>query len=85
MGSLKRDPTILARLTPREHEVIQLIGKGMDNQEIAETLNIEEQTVRNYVSLIYKKVGAKNRVQMVLRAITLGLIYIPDIRKERKS
>jgi DNA-binding NarL/FixJ family response regulator len=76
MDSLKRDPTILTRLTPREYEIIQLIGKGMDNQEIAETLNIEEQTARNYVSLIYRKVGAKNRVQMVLRAITLGLIYI---------
>jgi DNA-binding NarL/FixJ family response regulator len=80
MDNLYSGSSTLIRLTPREQEVIQLVGKGMSNQEIAKALNIEEQSVRNYVSLLYKKIEAKNRVHLVLRAITLGLISNPGIK-----
>ena len=52
-------------LTKREIEVLKLIAQGDDNQEIAETLCLSEQTVRNYVSLIYAKLGVEKRSQAI--------------------
>ena len=48
-------------LTPREQEVLGLLGKGLSNQEIADTLYIEHGTVKNHVHRILKKLNASNR------------------------
>lgn len=48
-------------LTPREQEVLGLLGKGMSNQEIADKLYIEHGTVKNHVHRILKKLNASNR------------------------
>lgn len=48
-------------LTPREREVLGLLGKGLSNQEIAERLYIEHGTVKNHVHRILKKLNASNR------------------------
>ena len=48
-------------LTPREQEVLSLLGKGMSNQEIADQLYIEHGTVKNHVHRILKKLNASNR------------------------
>ncbi|HUV09096.1 MAG TPA: response regulator transcription factor [Spirochaetia bacterium] len=52
-------------LTTREKEIFKLILEGFDNSEIAETLFLSEQTVKNYISHIYEKLGAKNRLQLI--------------------
>lgn len=51
------------RLSNREMEILELISEGYENRQIAEKLFIAEQTVRNYVSGIYAKIGVHSRLQ----------------------
>lgn len=51
-------------ITNREQEIIQLILKGKSNKDIEDELFISMQTVKNSVSIIYKKLGVKNRIQL---------------------
>ncbi|NLG83975.1 MAG: response regulator transcription factor [Firmicutes bacterium] len=69
-------PPWLKELSPREREILGLIARGLDNKEIAERLHLAEQTVKNYVSLIYDKIGARDRVQASLMALEAGLVKI---------
>lgn len=52
-------------LTRREKEVLQLILKANDNKEIAEFLNVAEQTARNYVHNLYSKLAVSSRTQLL--------------------
>jgi DNA-binding NarL/FixJ family response regulator len=52
-------------LSKREREIFALIATGFDNDEIAETLFLAEQTVRNHVSLIYSKLQVKDRFEII--------------------
>ena len=56
---------MLSRLTKREREVFSLIATGYENERIAEELYLSEQTVRNYVSSIYDKLGVKDRFEII--------------------
>lgn len=51
-------------LTPRERDVLELVAQGLTNKEIAEQLFLSEGTVRNLVSVIMEKLGAKNRTHL---------------------
>jgi DNA-binding NarL/FixJ family response regulator len=53
-------------LTKREKEVLLLLSTGLNNKDIAEKLFIEEQTVRNHVSMIYSKIGVHDRIELML-------------------
>jgi DNA-binding NarL/FixJ family response regulator len=55
----KRDS--LARLTPHERTVLELIGQGLTNRQIGERLLIAEKTVKNYVSTLFRKLGLEQR------------------------
>lgn len=57
-----------AELTPREHELLALIAKGWDNATIAAELGLAEQTVRNYASTLYDKLGVHTRAEAVVWA-----------------
>jgi DNA-binding NarL/FixJ family response regulator len=63
----------ITTLNSREREILGLIAKGFDNKIIAKRLFIGEQTVKNYVSIIYSKLGVKDRVQAARKAIEAGL------------
>lgn len=52
--------------SPRQRHVIQLVARGLKNREIAHKLGIGEHVVRNYLSIIYDKVGVSNRVELAL-------------------
>lgn len=54
-------------LTPREHEVATMVAKGMPNRRIAQTLNLREQSVKNLVSTVMRKLDCENRVQVALK------------------
>ncbi len=65
---------ILARLTPREMDVLRRLAMGEDNREIAASLQLAEGTVKNYISNIYEKLELKDRAQAIRFAIMHGLI-----------
>ncbi len=67
-SSAKVDNKALARLTPRELEILRLIGQGQSNKEMAEHLSITEGTVKNHVSKVLTAIGARDRTQAALWA-----------------
>jgi pimeloyl-ACP methyl ester carboxylesterase/DNA-binding CsgD family transcriptional regulator len=68
-GSLK---TLLADLTAREHQVLELIAQGLDNTTIASRLGISERTARNHVSIIFSKLRVNKRAQAIVCAREAG-------------
>lgn len=63
-----------ALLSPREKEVLRLVAGGATNREIAQTLFISENTVKNHLKSIMEKLGSKNRLQAVQFAQKHGLL-----------
>lgn len=55
-------------LTRREHDIIQLVGRGCGNKEIAKTLGVSVTTVRSHLNRVYEKLGSANRVELALLA-----------------
>ncbi len=64
----------LEELTPREHEVLQLLAQGKSNPQIAQHLGISRGTAKTHVQHIIHKLEASDRTQAVVRAIDLGLL-----------
>ncbi len=65
-------------LTPREREVLGLIGRGMANKVIARELSLSEKTVKAHVSSILAKLGVTDRTQAALYAVRAGLVAPPS-------
>jgi DNA-binding NarL/FixJ family response regulator len=63
----------LAKLTPRELEVLQLLVKGASNKEVCRVLDLAEPTVKLYVGQILKKLGARNRAEAAVKGLQAGL------------
>jgi two-component system response regulator DegU len=63
-------------LTPRETEILQYMAKGYLNKQIAQSLSISEQTIKNHITSILRKLDANARTQAVITAIKRGLISI---------
>lgn len=53
-------------LTPREREIMELVGQGLSNREIAQKLYITEGTTRNYVAQLLEKLGLRDRTQLAI-------------------
>jgi DNA-binding NarL/FixJ family response regulator len=61
-------------LSEREREILHLMALGLSNREIADRLALAQGTVKNYVTTILQKLGARDRTQAALRARELGLL-----------
>lgn len=68
----------IATLSKREREVVELIGEGLKNKEIAERLFISEITVRHHLTSIFEKVGVSDRIELMLYAYRHGLAKAPQ-------
>ncbi len=64
------------RLSAREIEVLQLIGRGMSNAEIARELYLSEKTVKNHLTNIFRKIQVTDRTQAVLYAIKHKIVNV---------
>ncbi|GEO96721.1 response regulator [Kocuria turfanensis] len=68
------DAAPLDRLSEREREVLQQVGRGLSNAEIAQALFLSPATARTYVSRLLHKLGARDRAQLVVIAYETGLV-----------
>jgi DNA-binding NarL/FixJ family response regulator len=64
----------LDKLTPREREVLTLVGRGCSNREIAEALVLSPLTAKTHVARLFAKLGARDRAQLVVAAYESGLV-----------
>lgn len=67
---------MLAQLSPRELEVLQLLGRGFSNKEIGAHLGVVEGTVKIHVANIFGKLGVSDRTQALIEAIKRGIVQI---------
>lgn len=67
-GEARADGRVLDGLTPRQNEVLVLLCQGKPNKVIAQALGMEESTVKVHVRHIMRKLGARNRTEVALRA-----------------
>ena len=70
--------TIVALLTRRETQILNYVADGNTNKQIARILNISEQTIKNHVSAILRKLNANDRAHAVVLAIRHGWISIDE-------
>jgi DNA-binding NarL/FixJ family response regulator len=69
-----RPQPLVVPLSERELDVVRLLADGRSNREIADTLHLAEGTVKNHVTNVLGKLGARDRTQAALRAKALGLL-----------
>jgi DNA-binding NarL/FixJ family response regulator len=69
---------IFAPLSPREVEILDNIAQGMTNKQVAFALSISEQTVKNHMSSILRKLSVNDRTQAVVYAMRQGWIKMPE-------
>jgi DNA-binding NarL/FixJ family response regulator len=72
----------LEELTPREREVLTLVGRGLSNSEIADELVLSPLTAKTHVARLFSKLGARDRAQLVVTAYENGLVVPGESRRE---
>ncbi|NDK30765.1 response regulator [Nesterenkonia haasae] len=65
---------VVESLTDRESEVLRLVAEGYSNRQVAQLIHLAEGTVKNHISSILIKLGARDRTNAVLRAIREGIL-----------
>ena len=70
-----------SEFTPRENQIVALICQGKTDHEIGIELHISERTVRYHIVNVYNKVGVNGRVELVVWAISHGIVDIPNVDK----
>lgn len=76
--NVRESSRVGALLTERELEVMNLISQALTTHQMAKRLGLSERTVESHISKLYKKLGARNRVEVLAKATKLGLINRSD-------
>jgi two-component system, NarL family, response regulator DegU len=76
LSSKTEAEAFISPLTPRETQILEFIAKGFLNKQIAAELGISEQTIKNHVTSILRKLNANARTEAVVVAIKQGLIKL---------
>jgi DNA-binding NarL/FixJ family response regulator len=69
---------VTSTLTPRETEILQMLGRGLTMRQVGNRLGISPRTVETHIAKLYRKLEVRTRVQAVARAAALGLIDLED-------
>jgi DNA-binding NarL/FixJ family response regulator len=67
---------VVNALTPREREILALLGEGLANKEIGARLRISQHTVKTHLAAIYEKLGVANRAEAVATGLRRGFILL---------
>jgi DNA-binding NarL/FixJ family response regulator len=81
MAGIKTDGSsedLFTPLTQRESEILNLVARGLTNKQIGYLLGISEQTVKNHLTSLLRKIGASDRTQAVVYALKHGWIRLPE-------
>jgi len=76
-GANAPESQLLGTLTPREREILLAIAEGLNNSELAGRFYLSESTVKTHVGRILQKLGARDRVHLVILAYEHGLLSAP--------
>jgi two-component system response regulator DegU len=79
------EPAAFAPLSTREADILQAIAQGMTNREVGEALSISEQTVKNHVTSILRKLAVNDRTAAVVYALRKSWIAISDEPPPRRN
>lgn len=71
-------------LTPRETEVLRMVGEGCASKQIAAVLNLSVRTVENHRASIMRKTGLRSAAQLAVHAVQLGLVQLPGASEARQ-
>ena len=73
IAPLESHQKVVSDLTPREQEVLRLLGQGLSNKEIGESLVISEKTAKTHVANLLRRLGVKDRVAAAIFAVKAGI------------
>lgn len=68
---------MLARLSPREHDVVRLVASGMTNDEIGAELGIGAKTVETHLARLFERLEIASRTELAMRAVREGWLEVP--------
>src|SRR5690349_2230009 len=69
-GEAREEPSSIRRLSERERQIAALVARGLKNKDIAQELNISENTVKRHLQSIFNKTGARDRLELAVLALT---------------
>ena len=78
-GFRRQDEPAEIPVTPRELDILRHVAAGLKNRQIAERLDVTEQTVKNHLSSVMHKLGVPNRTHAVMFAVRQGWLALDDV------
>jgi DNA-binding NarL/FixJ family response regulator len=78
LSNLNTDHPQLTELSEKEVDILRCVAMGLSNKEIAEQLAYSEKTVKNYLSVIFQKLGIRDRIQAAIFAFRHGLLPLEE-------
>jgi DNA-binding NarL/FixJ family response regulator len=75
----------MSPLSPREMEILQYVTQGLSNKEIAQTLQISHQTVKNHMTSILRKLAVDDRTQAAVFALRRGWVRLRDTASKKNT